>query len=69
VSGSAKNLFETGRTGYRTRRHYRVVAPDQIGFGKSSKPAAYQFSFQQLASNTRSLLNALRIVRVAVVGI
>ena len=51
-----------------TKTGYRVVAPDQIGFGKSSKPAAYQFSFQQLASNTRSLLNALGISRVSVVG-
>ena len=24
---------------------YRVIAPDQIGFCKSSKPAQYQFSF------------------------
>jgi len=24
---------------------YRVVAPDQIGFGKSSKPAHFQYSF------------------------
>ena len=28
---------------------YRVIAPDQIGFCKSSKPAHYQFTFQQLA--------------------
>ena len=28
---------------------YRVIAPDQIGFCKSSKPEHYQFSFQQLA--------------------
>ncbi|RUP15251.1 MAG: alpha/beta hydrolase, partial [Methylobacterium sp.] len=30
---------------------YRVIAPDQIGFCKSSKPAAYQFTFRQLAEN------------------
>jgi len=41
-----------------TGRGYRVIAPDQIGFGKSSKPAAYQFTFQQLAVNTASLLDA-----------
>ena len=29
---------------------YRVVALDQIGFGKSTKPAHYQYSFQQLAT-------------------
>lgn len=35
---------------------YRVIAVDQIGFCKSTKPAAYQMSFHQLASNTRALL-------------
>jgi pimeloyl-ACP methyl ester carboxylesterase len=40
---------------------YRVIAPDQIGFCKSSKPAHYHFSFQQLAANTRALLNSLDI--------
>jgi pimeloyl-ACP methyl ester carboxylesterase len=47
---------------------YRVIAPDQIGFGKSSKPAAYQFTFQVLAENTRALLQSLGVSRVAVVG-
>lgn len=47
---------------------FRVVAPDQIGFGKSSKPAKYQFTFQQLAHNTRALLNALGIARSTLVG-
>ena len=47
---------------------YRVVAPDQIGFCKSSKPLAYQFSFRQLASNTRDLLLSLGISRATVVG-
>jgi pimeloyl-ACP methyl ester carboxylesterase len=35
---------------------YRVIAVDQIGFCKSTKPAAYQMSFQGLAANTRALL-------------
>ncbi len=47
---------------------YRVVAPDQIGFGKSSKPARFQYSFQQLASNTHNLLLHLGINQVLVVG-
>lgn len=51
-----------------TARGFRVIAPDQIGFGKSSKPAAYQFSFHTLADNTRSLLRALNVERVSVVG-
>ncbi len=40
---------------------YRVIAPDQIGFCKSAKPAHYQFSFPQLAANTRALLASLGI--------
>jgi pimeloyl-ACP methyl ester carboxylesterase len=47
---------------------YRVVAPDQIGFGKSAKPAHYQYSFQQLAHNTRALLESLSIQRATLVG-
>lgn len=47
---------------------YRVVAPDQVGFCKSSKPMGYQFSFAQLAANTRALLASLDIPRSVVVG-
>lgn len=47
---------------------YRVIVPDQIGFGKSSKPESYQYSFHQLASNTEKLINHLKIDKVSVVG-
>lgn len=47
---------------------YRVIVPDQIGFGKSSKPEHFQFSFQELAAHTRGLLSALGVSRVSVVG-
>jgi pimeloyl-ACP methyl ester carboxylesterase len=47
---------------------YRVIAPDQIGFCKSSKPKAYQFSLGQLAANTRALLQKLGIERASIVG-
>lgn len=47
---------------------YRVIAPDQVGFGKSSKPQQYQFTFHQLAHNTRWLLYSLRIDSAVVVG-
>jgi pimeloyl-ACP methyl ester carboxylesterase len=40
---------------------YRVIAPDQIGFCKSTKPARYQYTFQQLARNTHALLAALGV--------
>ena len=51
-----------------TKAGYRVIAPDQIGFGKSSKPAMYQYSLAQLAANTRGLLDALGIARSSVMG-
>ena len=47
---------------------YRVIAPDQIGFCKSSKPKHYQFTFQQLAGNTRDLLASLGISRATMIG-
>ncbi|BDU76025.1 alpha/beta hydrolase [Mesoterricola sediminis] len=47
---------------------FRVIAPDQIGFGKSTKPARYQFSFRQLAHNTRALLTSLGIRKAVLVG-
>lgn len=47
---------------------YRVVVPDQIGFGKSSKPQAFQFTFQALAHETTGLLDALGVGDVVVVG-
>ena len=47
---------------------FRVIVPDQIGFGKSSKPAHFQYSFQQLAYNTKSLLDTLGISQTAVLG-
>jgi pimeloyl-ACP methyl ester carboxylesterase len=47
---------------------YRVIIPDQIGFGKSSKPTTLQYSFQLLAGNTRALLDSLGISKVDVLG-
>ena len=47
---------------------YRVIAPDQIGFCKSSKPRGYQFSFQALAQNTRALLASLGVGKAIMVG-
>ena len=47
---------------------YRVILPDQIGFCKSSKPEAYQFSLHQLALNTRNILSSLNINSVLVMG-
>jgi pimeloyl-ACP methyl ester carboxylesterase len=47
---------------------YRVIAPDQIGFCKSSKPEHYQYSFQQLARNTHALLESLGVNDATMIG-
>ncbi|MBU9844496.1 alpha/beta fold hydrolase [Rahnella ecdela] len=47
---------------------YRVIAPDQVGFCSSTKPSHYQYSFQQLATNTHELLKSLKISKAVIVG-
>jgi len=50
-----------------TKKGFRVIVPDQIGFGKSSKPDIH-YSFHMLAANTRKLIDSLAIKQVVVVG-
>ena len=50
-----------------TQSGYRVIAPDQIGWGRSSKPDIH-YSFQLLAANTAALLDHLGVKEVAVLG-
>ncbi|MCD2315066.1 alpha/beta hydrolase [Sphingomonas sp. IC-11] len=47
---------------------YRVIIPDQIGFCKSSKPQAAQYSLAMLANNTRRLLASRGVSRATIVG-
>jgi pimeloyl-ACP methyl ester carboxylesterase len=46
---------------------YRVVAPDQLGFGASSRPDIH-YSFHQMAQNTKALLDHLGIRQVDVIA-
>jgi pimeloyl-ACP methyl ester carboxylesterase len=46
---------------------YRVVVPDQIGFGKSSKPMA-DLHFDTLARNTMTLMDHLQIAKFDIVA-
>lgn len=50
-----------------TERGYRVIVPDQIGFGKSSK-AYIHYSFHQLAEWNKELLDSLNISKSYVLG-
>jgi pimeloyl-ACP methyl ester carboxylesterase len=46
---------------------FRVVVPDQIGFGRSSKPII-PYNFHDMALNTRRLLQSLGLTKVSIVG-
>ena len=46
---------------------FRVVVPDQIGFGRSSKPII-PYNFHDMALNTRKLLQSLGVAQAAIVG-
>ncbi len=56
---TAKVLAENG---------YRVIIPDQIGFGKSSKAHHIQYSFQLLCQNTKAILDTLGIQKICLLG-
>jgi pimeloyl-ACP methyl ester carboxylesterase len=45
-----------------TQNGFRVIVPDQVGWGKSDKPNIH-YSFHLLAANTKKLLDALGIYR------
>ena len=46
---------------------YRVIAPDQIGFGKSSKPT-FAYEFDDMARATMALLDSLHVDHFDLVG-
>jgi pimeloyl-ACP methyl ester carboxylesterase len=48
-------------------RGYRVIVPDQIGFGKSSKPIIH-YSFHLLATQNKKLIDNLGIEKVTILG-
>ncbi|WP_342646539.1 alpha/beta hydrolase [Mucilaginibacter sp. CSA2-8R] len=49
------------------QKGFRVIVPDQIGFGKSSKPFIH-YSFHQLAVFNKKLLDTLGINKAVVLG-
>jgi pimeloyl-ACP methyl ester carboxylesterase len=46
---------------------FRVVVPDQIGYGRSSKPII-PYNFTDMARNTRAVLQHLNIEKAMIVG-
>lgn len=51
-----------------SKRGFRVIIPDQIGFGKSSKPTEYSYTFAQLVLNTREAIRSVGAGKVTVIG-
>ena len=50
-----------------TSRGFRVIVPDQIGWGKSDRPNLH-YSFHQLTDNNKKLLDSLNLKKVVVLG-
>jgi pimeloyl-ACP methyl ester carboxylesterase len=46
---------------------FRVIAPDQIGYGRSSKPII-PYNFHDMARNTHLILESLKIDKAMIVG-
>ncbi|MDX1491123.1 MAG: alpha/beta hydrolase [Pseudohongiellaceae bacterium] len=46
---------------------YRVIAPDQIGFGRSSKPLI-PYSLHDHVTNTKAILDELGVEKAAILG-
>lgn len=51
-----------------SKKGFDVLVPDQIGFGKSTKPEYFQYTFQQLAENTHHLIQSLQIENAIILG-
>jgi len=56
-----------GVIAFLTAAGYRVVVPDQVGWGQSDKPNIH-YSFHLLAANTKKLLDTLGITKIDLVG-
>ena len=46
---------------------FRVIAPDQIGYGRSSKPII-PYNFHDMARNTNLVLQSLKVEKAMIVG-
>ncbi|MBB0024208.1 alpha/beta fold hydrolase [Ralstonia pickettii] len=49
-------------------QHFRVIAPDMVGFGLTERPNGYRYSMDNWVEHALGLLDALGVQRVHVVG-
>jgi pimeloyl-ACP methyl ester carboxylesterase len=47
---------------------YRVIVPDQIGFGRSSKPDHTPYTLNDMARNTKAILDKLGVTKAEIWG-
>jgi pimeloyl-ACP methyl ester carboxylesterase len=47
---------------------YRVIVPDQIGFGRSSKPSQTPYTLNDMARNTKALLDKVGVTKAQIWG-
>jgi pimeloyl-ACP methyl ester carboxylesterase len=59
--------YWTGTIEVLRKEGFRVVVPDQVGFGRSTK-AVIPYNLSDMAANTRKLLETLGIQRAIIVG-
>ena len=50
------------------KANYRVIIPDQIGFGKSSKPKSFPYTLHLLAKLTHELIQKQKVEKYILVG-
>lgn len=49
-------------------KHYRVIAPDMVGFGETERPVGYRYSMENWVTHLLGFLDGLAVERVHVVG-
>ena len=59
--------YWTGTIEVLRKEGFRVVVPDQVGFGRSTK-VVMPYTLSDMAANTRKLLETLSIPKAAIVG-
>ena len=60
-------FYFEGPINFLRKEGFRVIATDQIGFGRSSKPII-PYNWNDLAANTRKVLQSLGISKAIIVG-
>ena len=60
-------LYWKGVISFLADNGFRVIVPDQVGWGMSTKPNT-KYTFEMLAENNRILLDTLRLEKINVIG-